>query len=66
LLNHEEEVILAKRIKKGDRRAREILVRRNLRLVINNAKKYKNRGLKFIDLISEGNSGLLKAVSKYE
>ncbi len=66
LLNHAEEIELAKRIEKGDKRAREILIRRNLRLVVNNAKKYKNRGLSFIDLISEGNAGLLKAVSKYE
>jgi len=69
LLTHDEEIALCKRINKGGRdgrKAREILIRRNLRLVINNAKKYKNRGLTFIDLISEGNSGLLKAVSKYE
>ncbi len=66
LLKHDEEIELAKRIKKGDKRAREILIRRNLRLVVNLAKKYKNRGLSFIDLISEGNAGLLKAVSKYE
>ena len=69
LLTHDQEIELAKRMKKGGRdgrKAREILIRRNLRLVINNAKKYKNRGLPFIDLISEGNSGLLKAVSKYE
>ena len=66
LLTHEEEIELAKRIKKGDRKAREILVRRNLRLVVNNAKKYKNRGINFIDLISEGNAGLLKAADRYE
>ena len=69
LLSHDEEVVLAKKIEKGGRqgkRAREILIRRNLRLVVNNAKKYKNRGLSFIDLISEGNSGLIKAVEKYE
>ncbi len=66
LLSHAEEIELAKRIDKGDKRAREIIIRRNLRLVVNNAKKYKNRGLSFIDLISEGNAGLLKAVSKYE
>lgn len=69
LLSHEEEIELAKKIEKGGRpgkRAREILVRRNLRLVVNNAKKYKNRGLSFIDLISEGNAGLIKAVEKYE
>ena len=48
------------------KRARDMLVKRNLRLVINNAKRYKNRGLTFIDLISEGNSGIMKAVSKYD
>lgn len=69
LLKHDQEIELAKAIKKGGRKgkkAREELIRRNLRLVVNNAKKYKNRGLSFIDLISEGNSGLIKAVSKYE
>ncbi|AZG68844.1 RNA polymerase sigma factor [Mycoplasma struthionis] len=48
------------------KKARDMLVKRNLRLVINNAKRYKNRGLSFIDLISEGNSGIMKAVSKYD
>ncbi|MBN4089474.1 RNA polymerase sigma factor [Mycoplasma enhydrae] len=48
------------------KKARDHLVNRNLRLVINNAKKYKNRGLSFIDLISEGNLGIMKAVSKYD
>ncbi|ENY68756.1 RNA polymerase sigma factor [Metamycoplasma auris 15026] len=48
------------------KKARDLLVKRNLRLVINNAKKYKNRGLSFIDLISEGNAGIMKAVSKYD
>ncbi|WGI37045.1 RNA polymerase sigma factor [Mesomycoplasma lagogenitalium] len=69
LLTPEEEVKLAKDIKRGGRKgrkARHTLINRNLRLVINNAKKYKNRGLAFIDLISEGNAGILKAVSKYE
>lgn len=69
LLTHQEEIELAKQIEAGGRKgrkAREILIRRNLRLVVNNAKKYKNRGLSFIDLISEGNSGLIKSVSKYE
>ena len=69
LLTHQEEIDLAKQMKRGGRkgrRAREILIRRNLRLVVNNAKKYKNRGLSFIDLISEGNAGLIKATSKYE
>ncbi len=69
LLKHDEEIKLAKLIEKGGRpgkKAREELIRRNLRLVVNNAKKYKNRGLSFIDLISEGNAGLIKAVSKYD
>ena len=69
LLTHQEEIDLAKQMSRGGRkgkRAREILIRRNLRLVVNNAKKYKNRGLSFIDLISEGNAGLIKATSKYE
>ena len=69
LLTHAEEIELSKKIKKGGRpgrKAREILIRRNLRLVVNNAKKYKNRGLSFIDLISEGNAGLIKSVTKYE
>ncbi|MCK5945783.1 MAG: RNA polymerase sigma factor [Mycoplasmataceae bacterium] len=81
LLKHAEEIDLAQRIERAKdadgkfvegrlgrdgKRAREILIRRNLRLVVNNAKKYKNRGLSFIDLISEGNSGLIKAVSKFD
>ncbi|WP_051617751.1 RNA polymerase sigma factor [Mycoplasmopsis iners] len=68
LLTKEEEEKLAKEMGKGGfkgKRARDKLIKRNLRLVINNAKKYKNRGLSFIDLISEGNSGIVKAVKKY-
>lgn len=69
LLTSEEEKELAIQMaqpgRKG-RKARDTLIKRNLRLVINNAKKYKNRGLSFIDLISEGNAGILKAVSKYD
>ncbi|UUM19022.1 RNA polymerase sigma factor [Mycoplasma sp. 1018B] len=68
LLTKEEEEKLAIEMGKGGfkgKRARDKLIKRNLRLVINNAKKYKNRGLSFIDLISEGNSGILKAVKKY-
>ncbi|VEU70235.1 RNA polymerase sigma factor [Mycoplasmopsis glycophila] len=69
LLTIEEEKELAKQMEKGGfrgKRARDKLIQRNLRLVINNAKKYKNRGLTFIDLISEGNAGILKAVQKYD
>lgn len=68
LLQPEEEFELATEMDKGGfrgKRARDKLIKRNLRLVINNAKKYKNRGLSFIDLISEGNSGIIKAVQKY-
>ncbi|ADE19366.1 RNA polymerase sigma factor [Mycoplasma crocodyli] len=68
LLKPDEERRLAKLMEKGGfrgKRARDKLIMRNLRLVINNAKKYKNRGLTFIDLISEGNAGILKAVQKY-
>ncbi|QDF64887.1 RNA polymerase sigma factor [Mycoplasma nasistruthionis] len=69
LLTPAEEKKLAEQMAKGGfrgKRAKDKLVQRNLRLVINNAKKYKNRGLSFIDLISEGNAGILKAVSKYD
>ncbi|EFF41550.1 RNA polymerase sigma factor [Mycoplasmopsis alligatoris] len=68
LLKPDQEKQLAKQMEKGGfrgKRARDKLIMRNLRLVINNAKKYKNRGLTFIDLISEGNAGILKAVQKY-
>ncbi|WP_029906285.1 RNA polymerase sigma factor [Mycoplasmopsis opalescens] len=68
LLTIDEERELARKMERGGfigKRARDKLIKRNLRLVINNAKKYKNRGLSFIDLISEGNSGIVKAVQKY-
>ncbi|VEU76010.1 RNA polymerase sigma factor [Mycoplasmopsis columboralis] len=68
LLTVEEEKRLATLMEKGGfrgKKARDKLIQSNLRLVINNAKKYKNRGLSFIDLISEGNAGILKAVQKY-
>ncbi|WP_025755536.1 RNA polymerase sigma factor [Mycoplasmopsis cricetuli] len=68
LLTVEEEKRLAELMEKGGfrgKKARDKLIQSNLRLVINNAKKYKNRGLSFIDLISEGNAGILKAVQKY-
>lgn len=62
----EQEKELAERCKKGDSEAREQLVRANLRLVISIAKRYANKGLSFIDLIEEGNIGLLRAVDGYE
>jgi RNA polymerase primary sigma factor len=66
LLKASEEIDLAKRIRKGDAEAREVMVRANLRLVVNIAKRYVNRGLGFMDLIAEGNLGLLKAVEKFD
>jgi RNA polymerase primary sigma factor len=66
LLNAEEEVILAKRIEKGNEEARQLLVTANLRLVVSIAKKYANRGLHLLDLIQEGNIGLMRAVEKFD
>jgi len=66
LLTREEEVDLAKRIEQGDEQAREKLASSNLRLVISIAKKYRNYGLPFLDLIQEGNLGLMKAIEKFD
>jgi RNA polymerase primary sigma factor len=66
LLTAEQEVALARRIKAGDTEAREHLIRANLRLVVNIAKKYVGRGLEFLDLIQEGHIGLLRAVAKFD
>ena len=65
LLTAAEEVELAKRIKKGDRQARQKMIQSNLRLVINIAKKYSYLGVPMLDLIEEGNLGLMKSVEKY-
>lgn len=65
LLNAKEEVELAKKIKKGDSHARQKMIQSNLRLVINIAKKYSYLGVPMLDLIEEGNLGLMKAVEKY-
>lgn len=65
-LDAQEEIELAKRIEKGDKRAREKLINSNLRLVVSIAKKYKINGLTFSDLIQEGNLGLMKAVDKFD
>lgn len=66
LLSPEQEKELSRESKKGDLKAREQLIRSNLRLVISIAKKYANKGLSFLDLIEEGNIGLIKAVEGYD
>ncbi|AHY46501.1 sigma70-ECF: RNA polymerase sigma factor, sigma-70 family [Rubrobacter radiotolerans] len=66
LLTHAEEIDLSERAKKGDRRARQRLIEKNLRLVVSVAKKYRGYGLPFEDLIQEGNIGLMKAVEKFD
>lgn len=66
LLSIEEEITLAKRITDGDEDAKQILAESNLRLVVSIAKRYVGRGLSFLDLIQEGNLGLIKAVDKFD
>ncbi|MGB2599082.1 MAG: RNA polymerase sigma factor RpoD/SigA [Candidatus Omnitrophota bacterium] len=66
LLKPDEEKTLAQKVKKGNRRARQQMIKSNLRLVINIAKKYSYLGVPMLDLIEEGNLGLMKAVSKYD
>ena len=66
LLKPEDEPILAKRILEGDMEAKQTLINANLRLVVNLAKHYVGRGMQFLDLIQEGNLGLIKAVDKFD
>ena len=66
LLSYEEEAELAQRILKGDEEAKQKLAESNLRLVVSIAKKYVGRGMLFLDLIQEGNMGLIKAVEKFD
>ncbi|WP_018249010.1 sigma-70 family RNA polymerase sigma factor [Orenia marismortui] len=66
LLSAEEEREIAKRISEGDNEAKQILIEANLRLVISIAKKYLGQGLDFLDLIQEGNLGLMQAIKKFD
>jgi RNA polymerase primary sigma factor len=65
-LSAEEEKKVAVRVRRGDAQARRVMVRSNLRLVINIAKQYSNYGVPLLDLIEEGNLGLMKAVTKFD
>ena len=66
LLSAGEEVTLARRVREGDFEARQIMIERNLRLVVNIAKHYLNRGIALLDLVEEGNLGLMHALEKFD
>src|SRR5436190_4097115 len=66
LLTPQEEIVLAKRVRKGDRKAREHMIKANLRLVVKIARDYEGLGLPLLDLVNEGNIGLMKGVERFD